>query len=70
MKMKYQDVTELARAIENLEEDPDTITTYNCKKELFIKDGNGKDLFVAYYGTDNACDDVCALLGLPEPEHV
>lgn len=70
MKPKYQDVTELANAINNLEVDPDKIHTFNCKKELFIKGENGEELFTAYYGTNNACDDICALLGLPEPEHV
>lgn len=68
--MEYKSVVELQKAIQSGEVDINKIAAFNCKRELFIHDENGKRVFSAYYGTNNGCNDVCALLGLPEPEEV
>jgi len=68
--MEYKDVLSVKEAIETGELNTDTVGVFVCKGELFINDERGKSLFSAYYGTINACEDVCALLGLDEPEQV
>lgn len=66
----YISVMEVKQAIDSGLLDLSTVGTFNCKGELFINDQAGKTLFSAYYNSSNACSDVCALLGLEEPEHV
>lgn len=66
----YKDIVDLADAIDSGELDIDSITAFNCKYELLINTRDGKTVFSAYYGTNNACNDISALLGLDEPEHV
>lgn len=68
--MEYKTVLEIKEALQSGELNPDELGTFNCKQELFINDKKGKRLFSAYYGTNNGCNDVCTLLGLPEPELV
>jgi len=41
------------------------LIAFNCKQELFIQDRkSGKEIFSAYYGANNACEDVCTLLNI------
>jgi len=65
--MKYQNTTGVLKAIRTENIDLNTISTYDCKDELFIKDENADILFSAYYRSHNACTDVCTLLGLSKP---
>lgn len=69
-KPPYISIMEIKQAIDSGLLDASSVGTFNCKGELFINDRTGKTLFSAYYNSSNACSDVCALLGLDEPEHV
>jgi hypothetical protein len=66
----YKTILEFQAALQSGEIDKAEITAYECKRELFIRGKNGEDLFSAYYGTHNACYDICMLLDLGEPEEV
>lgn len=68
--MKYKTVLEVAEAIYKGDVNTGVVGTFDNKGELFINDHDGKTLFSSYYGTHNACVDVCLLLGLPEPDQV
>lgn len=63
---QYDDVMDLARAITSGEVDPTTLTGFICKRELFIRAGTPEDVFSQYYGSRNACEDVCRLLGIED----
>lgn len=75
MEYRYKTVLELQAAIRRKEVDRKKVNTYNNKGELYVHgpaDEQSPDyarLFTAYYG-NNGCEDICALLGLPEPERV
>jgi hypothetical protein len=75
-KYRYETVLELREAILRGDVDPAKCWTFNNKNELYVHgpaDEQSPDyarLFTEYYGTNNACSDICALLGLPDPEDV
>jgi hypothetical protein len=66
----YQDIGEFAEALDNGYIDEDALNTYCCKGSLYVKDASGDTLFERDYGSQEACDDVCQLLGLFPPESV
>ena len=66
----YETVAELKTAIEQGIVDVRMLTGFVCKGELFIRAGKPVDLFVNYYGSSQACRDVCTLLGITDIEDV
>jgi hypothetical protein len=75
MEYRYKTVIELRDAIQRGDVDLPKVSTLNNKNELYVHGPAENDepytrLFTEYYGTVNACEDVCLLLGLPLPESV
>lgn len=68
MSCIYQSVSELKEAIQQGTIKATDITGFDCKHELFVNNQTGDTVFSAYYGTYNACDDVCTLLGIEHME--
>ena len=66
---KYDNVIDLIEAIENDEIDIDMIEAFDNKGELYIQTAETL-LFQRYYCSHEACVDICALLGLNEPQSV
>lgn len=66
----FDDVVDLWNAIADEQIRPEELTGFICKSELFIRMGKPEDVFTAYYGTTRACEDICALLGIEDIQHV
>lgn len=67
--MDFKTIKDLQKYLRKV--DKEKVTGFNCKYELFIHeetDEGYRVLWNAYYGTNNACEDICSLLGIKMEE--